>query len=213
MRAAGIDHGTVYLERRPPAPTAGAGGRTSPRRLYGATIRTAATGARVLNLPLTSAGAEPIDLIRRPETDDEDTANPFLYGQRYFAQASLRILFSDRAADITNLPGVTATAPLQLDGAGPLGYVPQVGPPFRPPIPMSPGPEGLVDVANGLSLTRLNAAPGGAGPFTLTMATAAVTAGPWNNGVPAWLKWNTITVAACAGSVYDVDSHAASGLR
>ncbi len=75
---------------------------------YHTNIRTEATGAKQLNLPLTSNGAQPIDLIKRPATANENVANAIVYGQRYFAQASLRILLSDRAADITNLPTVTA---------------------------------------------------------------------------------------------------------
>ena len=68
------------------------------------------TGATVLRLPLVSQGATPIDLIRRPLVNsNEDTANPLVFGQRYFGpMAGIRILLSDRAEDITNLPTVTA---------------------------------------------------------------------------------------------------------
>ena len=92
---------------------------------YRTNIRTEATGAKQLKLPLTSHGATPIDLIKRPAVNStENVANPAVFGQRYFAQASLRILLSDRATDITNLPTITAGAPLQLDGPGaPAGYV------------------------------------------------------------------------------------------
>ena len=108
------------------------GGRPAPlwknlsEVTYHTNIRTEATGAKQLNLPLTSNGAQPIDLIKRPATANEDVANAIVYGQRYFAQASLRILLSDRAADITNLPTVTATAPLNLE-ALPVGYVGRPG--------------------------------------------------------------------------------------
>ena len=47
---------------------------------------------------------------------NENIANPAVFGQRFFSQASLRILLSDRAADITDLPTVTAAAPVSLDG-------------------------------------------------------------------------------------------------
>ena len=159
---------------------------------YATNIRTEATGAKVLNLPLTSQGATPIDLIRRPEVNsNEDVANAIVFGQRYFAQASLRILLSDRSTDLTNLPTITAGAPLQFDAAaGPAGYVvaAPVGVPAsgRPPIALSPGPE-TFDAATGTSLTRVSAVAAG----TLTLATAAVPAGPWNNGVPQWLKPTT----------------------
>ena len=52
-------------------------------------------------------GGSNIDVVRRPAAN-EDTANPLLYGERLFTKASLRILLSDTAADITNLPTVTA---------------------------------------------------------------------------------------------------------
>ena len=56
--------------------------------------------------------------------------------------ASLRILLSDRAADITSLPTVTATAPVLLDGnwltAAPAGYGPVDA--THPPIARSIGP-------------------------------------------------------------------------
>ena len=83
---------------------------------YRTNIRTEATGAKQLNLPLMSQGATPIDLIRRPASARTRTwPIAAVFGQRYFAQASLRILLSDRAADLTNLPTITAGAPLQLD--------------------------------------------------------------------------------------------------
>ena len=41
---------------------------------------------------------------------------PQLFAERFFSKVSLRILLSDTAADITNLPTVTATAPVLLDG-------------------------------------------------------------------------------------------------
>jgi type II secretory pathway pseudopilin PulG len=74
-------------------------------------------GAKKLELPLVSQGAKPIDLIRRPRVNsNEHVANEPVFEQRYFSQASLRILLSDRPADITDLPTVTGTAPLALDG-------------------------------------------------------------------------------------------------
>ena len=77
-----------------------------------------------MDLPLVSMGATPVDLIRRPaENSNENTANPDLFNQRYFAMASLRILLSDTAAHITSLPTVTATAPMQLTGNAPNGTV------------------------------------------------------------------------------------------
>ena len=84
---------------------------------YASNIRNGLTGAKRLDLPLVTQGAVPIDLIRRPaQSSNEHTANQGVYVQRLFAQASLRILLSETAADITNLPTVTSTPPVQLDG-------------------------------------------------------------------------------------------------
>ncbi len=79
-------------------------------------VKNARTGARPLVLPLVQMGAEPIDLIRRPAAGSaEDTTNAAVYGQRYYTRASLRVLLSDTAADITTLPGVdTLTPPVDL---------------------------------------------------------------------------------------------------
>jgi hypothetical protein len=80
---------------------------------YNGNIRNGTTGARQMNLPLVSMGATPIDLIRRPPANEEITNNA-VFVQRYFTMASLRILLSDNAADITTLPTVTADAPILL---------------------------------------------------------------------------------------------------
>ena len=45
--------------------------------------------------------ASPVDMIRRP-VGGENASNPGVLGERYFSQASLRVLISDNAADITN---------------------------------------------------------------------------------------------------------------
>ncbi len=81
---------------------------------YNSYIRNGRTGAKALNLPLLTVGGSNPDLIRRPLTTE--TVGSVLYNERLFSKAGLRILLSDTAADITNLPGVTNTAPVQLDG-------------------------------------------------------------------------------------------------
>jgi hypothetical protein len=90
---------------------------------YVSNIRNGRTGARRLDLPLVAdldgdgnPDAQPIELIRRPATANENTAQPTIFAQRFFSQASLRILMSDTAADITNLPTVTGTAPILMSG-------------------------------------------------------------------------------------------------
>jgi Tfp pilus assembly protein PilX len=83
---------------------------------YNSWIRNGRTGARPLNLALIMAGGTNAALIRRPPAN-EDNTNPVLLGERLFTKASLRIMLSDNANDITSLPGVTPAAPVQLDGA------------------------------------------------------------------------------------------------
>ncbi|HEV1992793.1 MAG TPA: PilX N-terminal domain-containing pilus assembly protein [Candidatus Acidoferrum sp.] len=74
------------------------------------------SGVKPLNLTITLLGngaSQPIDLIRRP-VQNENTINPGVLGERYFSEASLKILLSDTAADITGLPCVSVGAPLNL---------------------------------------------------------------------------------------------------
>jgi hypothetical protein len=74
------------------------------------------SGVKPLNLTIVLLGngnSQPIDMIRRP-VQNEDTTNPGVLGERYFSQASFRVLLSDNASDITNLPCVSAGAPFNL---------------------------------------------------------------------------------------------------
>jgi hypothetical protein len=74
------------------------------------------SGVKPLTLTITLLGngaSQPIDLIRRP-VRGEDASNPGVLGERYFSEASLKILLSDNAADITSLPCVSAGAPFNL---------------------------------------------------------------------------------------------------
>lgn len=77
---------------------------------YNAYIRNGRTGARQLELPIVDLGATPIDLIRRPSPAEDET----LTAQRLYSQASIRILLSDTSSLITNLPGVSGDAPVEL---------------------------------------------------------------------------------------------------
>ncbi len=79
---------------------------------YGGYIKTSSTGAKVLNLNLAAASSTTplIDMIERGQTGDTSS----LVQERFFYQASVRILLSDTASDITSLPTVTSTAPFPL---------------------------------------------------------------------------------------------------
>jgi hypothetical protein len=84
---------------------------------YNGNLRNGRTGAKALNLAIVTlgtGGTTPVDLIRRPQKN-EDTTSPGVLGERYFAQASLRILLSDDSNDISQLPCTdTTVAPLDL---------------------------------------------------------------------------------------------------
>ncbi len=107
---------------------------------YTSNIRNGLTGAKRLDLPLVSQGAVPVDLIRRPaQNSNENVTALLIYQQRYFSQAALRILLSDTAADITNLPTViAATPPVPLDGSATAAQLTVDA--THPPIATSPGP-------------------------------------------------------------------------
>ncbi len=72
------------------------------------------TGAKQLDLGIVTIGAgstQAIDLLRRPMSGE----NPTVTGERYFAQASLKVLLSDDPSDIMNLPCIDAsTQPFDL---------------------------------------------------------------------------------------------------
>jgi type II secretory pathway pseudopilin PulG len=108
---------------------------------YASYIRNGRTGARRLDLPLVSQGAQPIDLIRRPPVN-EHTVRPQVYQQRFFALAGVRILLSDTDTDITSLPTVTPTPPVRLGNLSTTpvpGYTPGG---FVAPFATSAGPAG-----------------------------------------------------------------------
>lgn len=110
---------------------------------YNLWIRNGRTGAKRLELPMITVGGSNADLIRRPRPN-EHTTNPGMYRERLYSKASLRILLSDTAADITTLPGVTPTAPVHLEGNW-LTTPPNNGTAYgpvnatHPPVARSPG--------------------------------------------------------------------------
>ncbi|MGE0812445.1 MAG: hypothetical protein AB7O28_01795 [Vicinamibacterales bacterium] len=152
---------------------------------YHANIRTEATGAKRLDLPLATQGATPVDLIKRPAVNsNENVVNKVVFDQRYFSQASVRILLSDRANDLLDLPTVTSTPPVSLDGdwnaAPPAGYV--VGP-GRPALARAIAPDPSLNVGAPFN-TRVSSISG----TTLTIQTNVPPSGTWNTGVPEWLR-------------------------
>src|SRR5258706_11776037 len=105
MRPLATNEGSVTAMPTSPGPpaftqTLNPNWTTISTGLYKSLLRNGLTGAKYLSLPLVSQGALPIDLIRRPAPPVppavllEDVAKPLVFGQRYFAQASLRILLS-----------------------------------------------------------------------------------------------------------------------
>lgn len=71
------------------------------------------TGALQLNLGIVTLGngtTQSIDVIRRPIVGE----NPTVTQERYYAQASLRVLLSDNPIDISSLPCISAAAPYNL---------------------------------------------------------------------------------------------------
>jgi Tfp pilus assembly protein PilX len=82
---------------------------------YAGNVRNGATGAKTLNLGIVTVGSgstQAIDIIRRPINTSETAA---IQAERYFSQASLKVLLSDDPADIMNLPCIdTSTQPFDL---------------------------------------------------------------------------------------------------
>jgi PilX N-terminal len=79
---------------------------------------TNSTGVSPLNLEVATPliGGTPIDLIRRPVANEDKVVggNPGKLGERYYSEASLRILISDNQNDIIGLPCETPSAPVDL---------------------------------------------------------------------------------------------------
>jgi hypothetical protein len=121
VTVASVPPSTLQMVGTPPVPTMvlATGNTTNEPRwtnvstgTFSNRIRNGRTGAKRLDLPLVSDGALPIDLVRRPSIASPDPQ--VVLDQRYFKMASVRILLSDRAGDITGLQTVTNTAPINL---------------------------------------------------------------------------------------------------
>ena len=82
---------------------------------YAGNLRNGNTGAKQLNLAIVTFGTgltQPVDVLRRPLPGEGGSVT----GERYFAQASLKILLSDNPQDIMNLPCIdTTTQPFHFD--------------------------------------------------------------------------------------------------
>ena len=124
---------------------------------YNGYIRNGTTGAKPLNLALVIIGGANTDMVRRPVVG-ENVNDPILFGERMFPKVSLRILLSDTAAEITNLPTVTSAAPVQLTGnwaaAPPAGYGPVDA--THPAIARSPGTQTFTIAQTNGGATNIN---------------------------------------------------------
>ena len=82
---------------------------------YAGNVRNGATGAKNLNLGIVTVGGgstQSIDIIRRPINVSETSS---VLAERFFGQASLKILLSDDPGDIMNLPCIdSSTQPFDL---------------------------------------------------------------------------------------------------
>ncbi len=94
---------------------------------YAGNLRSGSTGATQLNLGIVLLGGgttQPVDLIRRPVAGEAMAVT----SERYYFQASFRVLLSDNPIDITSLPCVSAGAPFDLSTiAAPVANWPTTG--------------------------------------------------------------------------------------
>ena len=182
---------------------------------YNKYIRNYKTGAKALNLPLITVGGTSPDLTKRP-TAGEDVSNPILYNERLYTRASIRILLSDKASEITNLPGVTATAPVSLGGnwnvaaQAPGGYTVN-GANGRPPIALSPGLQEATlsaNVVSGSATINVSAVPA----YFQTAGGAQMVADPTGANVPVTCVGRDVTnFLSCTVAVGDRNKTVLSG--
>jgi hypothetical protein len=94
---------------------------------YAGNVRNGITGAKTLNLGIVLLGSgstQPVDLIRRPVAGESIS----ITAERYYFQASFRVLLSDNPTDITSLPCVSSGAPFDLSTiAAPVANWPTTG--------------------------------------------------------------------------------------
>ncbi len=144
----------------------------APPAGYAGNLRNGTTGARPLNLASVTLGqGTPTDLIRRP-LKNELANNPDVLGERFFAQASLKILLSDDPQDIMELPCIDSTVlPFNLADIA------------LPVISWAS--------ANATALqTAMNAAGTLPVPMAASGASSALPAGPYSSTDGYWLPKN-----------------------
>jgi hypothetical protein len=139
-RALGASEGSVNepAGSTPPVPTVpytippfnNGGWPSISKTSYNSNLLNGGTGAKRLRLPIeiltknSVVPGQPIDIIRRPLQADD----PVLEGERYFSQASMKILLSDNSQDIMLLPCIDPTTPavdlstLAWDASMPASY-------------------------------------------------------------------------------------------
>lgn len=115
FRPLGMNEGSI-LNGDPTAPQLNDQWGSISNGTYNGYITNHLTGARRLDLSITLGGAaKPIDLVRRPPRDGEPGSTPGVLAQRFYSEASVRILLSDTQQDIMQLPCVdTTTNPVNL---------------------------------------------------------------------------------------------------
>ena len=139
-RAIAMNEGSVVGGAGPPMSAPNPNWTNISTTTYNGYIRSQKTGVSPLNLSITlNPGTYPIDLIRRG-LPNEDTTNPGTLAQRYYSEASVRILLSDDPADISNLPCSSGTPPTPLAAGSVFG---------GNPVAMSGATSGTYSAVNG----------------------------------------------------------------
>jgi hypothetical protein len=140
---------------------------------YAGNVRSGSTGATTLNLGIVTVGSgstQSVDLIRRPVAGESSQ----ITSERYFAQASLKILLSDDPNDIMSLPCIgDPTPPFDLS---------QLAQPVASwPVGTSPAVAKLVALMTSYGTTPLPLAASGAASASpgANYNTATPTDGYW----------------------------------
>jgi Tfp pilus assembly protein PilX len=103
--------GTLGSANNPSWPNISLGATNYAGNLRGGRPPAGTAPTNPLRLAIVTLGAaQPIDLIRRP-VKNENATNPVVLGERFFSQASLKILLSDNSQDIMQLPCIDTTVP------------------------------------------------------------------------------------------------------